>query len=114
MTSISWSRDSDDLSAAGKAICWLMILIISFPLALYHAWVVSMLWDWFITNTFGILPPTLWVIAGLTLLVRFILPLPYSPERKVIELLVHLVVVGVLIPSLALGEGWVFAKLAGL
>lgn len=48
------------------------ILVVGFVLAMWSAWVMVKLWEWFVVATFGVPMLEFWQAYGLVLLVRFL------------------------------------------
>ncbi len=64
------SAKTDDAAMTGVG-CLLMSLL-TLPLAFWNAWVLSHMWGWFVTPTFGKPVPSLAMLAGLVATVRII------------------------------------------
>lgn len=81
--------------------------------AIVGAVVVSALWGWFITPTFGIAVPPLPVVAGLSLFAHYVTYQSQSTYKDHSTNGVQDSVVGMLYPWLALFIGWLIHLWAG-
>ena len=91
---------------------FIFFLIAWFLETLWSAWVLTILWRWFVTPAFGL--PQLNVITaiGVMLIVRFVTFNPDSinlrQERDEVEVRLLKLFVAFLNPVVALAVGWVF------
>lgn len=79
--------------------------LLIFGSSVYKAWVVTMLWAWFVIAVFGAPPIGIAVVMGLTLLARFI-GLP-SVEFKDVDTVGECVAASVLLSTIVLAVGYV-------
>jgi hypothetical protein len=78
--------------------------LLIFGSSVYKAWVVTMLWAWFIVAVFGAPPIGIAVVMGLTLLARFI-GLP-SVEFKDLDTVGEYVGASVILSTVVLSVGY--------
>lgn len=71
----------------------------------YKAWVVTLMWSWFVVAVFGAPPIGIAVVLGLTLLARFV-GLP-SVEFKDLDTIGEHVAASVILSTIVLGVGYI-------
>lgn len=92
-------------------------LLLVLPLAAWRAYVTTVLWGWFITPTFGVQSPSIWVLAGFATLVMLYQKWnvkPYiDPDKSMAEQVWLSIIGDALLPAMALLSGWIYHLLAG-
>lgn len=86
----------------------LILLAAYVPLALLRGWVIALLWEWYVTDYFGLPLLTIVEAVGLGILVTVFLsrmPSKDEEERGVVYTLTWVVAS----PLLALGFGWLWS-----
>jgi hypothetical protein len=78
--------------------------LLIFGSSVYKAWVVTMLWTWFVVAVFGAPPIGIAVVLGLTLLVRFV-GLP-SVEFKGLDTFGEYVTASVVLSTIVFAAGY--------
>lgn len=90
------------------------MLVFTVPLAWWSAFWMQYLWGWFVAPTFDVPVPSIWMLAGLILMGRFLVRRSDS-ESKNKDLSDHLTefgVFGVIAPPLVTSFGWIFHQFA--
>lgn len=96
----------------GNLALFVYCLALSLPSAAWRAYVAIVLWGWFVTPTFDLRAPDLWVMAGLMLFLLFG-PSGVDPEKKEpMARALEITAKSVLLPAFALLFGWIFHNLA--
>lgn len=94
----------------------LLGLVLWLPATAWLAYAASLLWGWFITPTFGIPVPGLWMIAGLLLVMR--LPDITRPSdtdtRDLREKVNDSIATAAIAPLFLIGFGWICHTLTGM
>lgn len=93
--------------------------LVGIPLAAWSAFVAIQLWLWFVTPAFGWTAPSLWLMAGLLVLVRYATMMAgvktsYDDIDTTLGKAVYITVLGVLLPALTLFSGFVYHLLSGV
>ena len=85
-----------------------LIFIITLPALLYKAWVITILWQWFVIPVFN-LPPLPFGYAGGLLLIFYCLTASGDPpKRKYSKEEIVLVFIGPIMgPTASLAAGWI-------
>lgn len=78
--------------------------LLIFGSSVYKAWVVTMLWAWFVVTVFGAPPIGIAVVMGLTLLARFV-GLP-SVDFKDLDTVGEHVAASVILSTIVLSVGY--------
>lgn len=60
----------------------LFAVVLSVPLILLNAWIITKIWDWYIVRAFGIAPITMITAFGLSILVSMLHSQQYNGEDK--------------------------------
>ena len=89
-----------------------VIFILTFPLLLYKAWVVVILWGWFVVPVFHLPPLELGYACGLLLIWHLLNATEQDPRKKKEEPglsvaeFIALILLGFIGPTCSLGFGW--------
>jgi hypothetical protein len=89
------------------ALATIVLIVMLVPVMIFHGWVLTKLWAWFIVPQFGLAPLPLTIAIGLSILVNYIKPGPLdyakdpasSSQSRLISHLLH--------PVFALLFGWI-------
>lgn len=93
-----------------------LALAIDVPLTLWKAVVVQTLWVWFVTPSFGLAAPSLWMVFGLILMVGLLKRKPETTKAEGWEALAGFgaeIAYGVITPLIALFLGAFALWMAG-
>lgn len=88
----------------------LFALLISVPLMIWRAFVITVLWGWFVVPQFGLQPLGMVSAIGLTAVVRVFtshLNNTESDKDKQNESIAGAIANSILVPALALLTGWI-------
>lgn len=77
MTKIDFTATKE--SAFSIFSMFILLIIISIFTGIWTAYVATILWTWFVTPAFGMVSPTLWLMYGLLLTVRY--PFSFIMEK---------------------------------
>ena len=86
-------------------IMTIVVLVVVLPLALYQAWVLTILWGWFVIPVFNVAPLQFGYAYGL-LLILYLLNPPVPKKRKNEFSLGEAYGVGIVGPTCSLAVGW--------
>ncbi len=86
----------------------LLVTLVLIPVFTYwRAYVVVVLWDWFIYPAFGVQPPSVALIGGTLFALHLALPWPRQRDEETTwEDLGKGAAYGVMVPLVNLGLGW--------
>lgn len=94
---------------------WTLLAFV--PMMLYRGWLLTFIWAWFITVAFGLPVPSVWVLAGLLLVVSYVKGAGESADKTEYtgaEFIGRTITSGIVYPSVGFGMCWVIAFLGGL
>lgn len=83
------------------------LLVAVAPLAILRAWVLTMLWDWYLVPGFGMAPLRVVYAFGVTLIVGYLLPRPLRSVDGSAKKPGHDLATALLAALFALAMGWV-------
>lgn len=93
-------------------------LLIVLPAAAWRAYVMSVLWTWFVTPVFGVASPSIWILAGLAVFIAMFSNWNVKPfidqEKSIGEKTAISVTMALAAPAFCLLAGWIFHLLAGV
>lgn len=92
------------LVGMGKAIAWIAF---AFMAAIWRGYALTVLWGWFVVNTFGAQPLGIPLAIGLSMLVSFLTHPPQKPNDSDSAFIISLAIFG---PALVLFMGWIVQK----
>lgn len=82
------------------------VLIAYVPLALFRGWVISILWQWYVTDYFGLAPLTVIEAVGLGIVVSVFTPSPTPDDEKGLW---YPLVYSLILTLVALTFGWLWS-----
>lgn len=95
-----------------NALATVIIAFLTFPfLAMWRAYVIIVMWGWFITPATNIAAPTIYVLVGTLMVLTLILSRQKAEpptDDPLSDYLGHAFTWGLLYPALSLGTGWVW------
>jgi hypothetical protein len=96
----------------GHALLLIYAAVITLPAVMWQAYASVVLWGWFVTPTFSIEAPSLWIMAGLALFLSLQVTRTQPNEKPPHEVAVLMTLRVLITPATALAFGWVFKTLA--
>ena len=98
-----------------KLIIWTITFVVGFFSSIYMGFVASFLWLWYVTPTFGLAVPSIWILIGLAIFARLFthqIPPMREDEPNQITLLIYSVVYSLFYTSSVFISGWIFHHFA--
>lgn len=88
-----------------------LLLVITLLSAAYFGYAIAVLWGWFVVPTFGLTPLSIPVAYGISILARMCIfdatITRVGQDDKIPEVIIKSITFGIMIPSFALGFGYV-------
>jgi len=111
------AKEQESLEAVAGCASNIAALLVLFPLgvliAIWTAWIVTILWGWFVSPVYRIQPPSLVLLAGMIVTLRFVVWHRVQPTKKgVWRDIGESIAFNLLFGGMVLLEGWLLHLVA--